>query len=145
VRRNKSTLVYEKVHKVDKKGVTMLNTMNEFVDWVQHLLDTHGLKQADIARNQNITTAAVSKLMNRQSRPGFEMCAAIAATFNLPLEEVYRQAGLLPPKPSGGIFEERATYLFNQLPEEDQQEVLDYLDYRLQKHQQRETKKGTGT
>jgi len=117
--------------------------MNEFVEWVQHLLDVRGLKQADIARNQNITTAAVSKMMNRQARPGFEMCAAIAATFNLPLEEVYRQAGLLPQKTPAGVLEERATYLFNQLPREDQQEVLDYLDYRLQKHQQRETQIGT--
>ena len=122
----------------------MLDKMDEFVEWVQNLLDTHGLKQADIARNQNITTAAVSKMMNRQARPGFEMCAAIAATFNLPLEEVYRQAGLLPPKPSAGVLEERATYLFSQLPEEDQQEVIDYLDYRLQKHQQRDPQKGTG-
>ena len=122
----------------------MLNEMDEFVEWVQHLLDARGLKQADIARNQNITTAAVSKMMNRQARPGFEMCAAIAATFNLPLEEVYRQAGLLPAKPPAGVLEERATYIFNQLPEEDQRDVLDYLDYRLQKHQQRETQKGTG-
>ena len=116
--------------------------MDEFVEWVQHLLDSRGLKQADIARNQNITTAAVSKMMNRQARPGFEMCAAIAATFNIPLEEVYRQAGLLPTKPSAGVLEERAVYIFNQLPKEDQQDVLDYLDYRLQKHQQRETQKG---
>ena len=118
--------------------------MNEFVEWVQGLLDAHGLKQADIARNQNITTAAVSKMMNRQARPGFEMCAAIAATFNLPLEEVYRQAGLLPAKPPAAILEERAVYIFNQLPKADQQEILDYLDFRLQKHQQRETQKGTG-
>ena len=118
--------------------------MNEFVEWVQSLLDAHGFRQADIARNQNITTAAVSKMMNRQARPGFEMCAAIAATFNLPLEEVYRQAGLLPVKPPTGILEERAAYIFNQLPEEDQREVLDYLGYRLQKHQQRETRKGSG-
>ena len=117
--------------------------MNEFVEWVQNQLDARGLKQADIARNQNITTAAVSKMMNRQARPGFEMCAAIAATFNLPLEEVYRRAGLLPLKPVAGILEERAAYIFNQLPEEDQQEVLDYLDYRLQKHKQRKTQKGT--
>jgi transcriptional regulator with XRE-family HTH domain len=118
--------------------------MNEFVEWVQYLLDTHGLKQADIARNQNITTAAVSKMMNRQARPGFEMCAAISATFNLPLEEVYRQAGLLPTKPNTGILEERAAYIFKQLPEEDQQEILDYLDYRLKKHKQREAQNGTG-
>ena len=119
----------------------MMDEMNEFVEWVQFLLDTHSLKQADIARNQNITTAAVSKMMNRHARPGFEMCSAIAATFNLPLEEVYRQAGLLPAKPVAGILEERAAYIFTQLPEEDQQEVLDYLDYRLQKHQQREAQR----
>ena len=118
--------------------------MNDFVEWVQHLLDTNGLKQADIARNQNITTAAVSKMMNRQARPGFDMCVAIAATFNLPLEEVYRQAGLLPAKPPTGILEERAAYIFNQLPEEDQHEILEYLDFRLQKHKQRDTQKGTG-
>lgn len=117
--------------------------MYKFVEWLLQELETRGLKQADIARNGNITTAAVSKMINNFTVPGTDMCLAIAKTLNISPEEVYRRAGLLPGNTERTILEERADYILSQLSQEDQQDILEYMEFRLQKSQRE--KKDTGT
>jgi len=78
--------------------LSMVDTLTNFVEWAQALMNQKNISQADIARTGYVTRTAVSKLFTFQVKTvGVEMCKAIAAATNIPLEIVYSKAGLLPP------------------------------------------------
>jgi|GEM_PF-1597115 len=76
----------------------MVDNLSSFIIWLQSQMNQKNITQADVARTGYVTTAAVSKLFTLQVKSvGVDMCKAIAAATNTPLETVYRKAGLLPP------------------------------------------------
>ena len=68
-----------------------------FSEWLQLELDRRGWSQSDCARSANLNRAVINKLLNGKSRPQPSTLAAIARAFKIPVETVYRAAGLLPP------------------------------------------------
>ena len=75
----------------------MVDNLSSFITWVQTQMNQKNITQADIARTGYVTTAAVSKLFTLQVKSvGVEMCKAIAAATNIPIEIVYSKAGILP-------------------------------------------------
>ena len=68
-----------------------------FSEWLQLELDRRGWSQSDCARSANLNRAVINKLLNGKSRPQPSTLAAIARAFKIPVEAVYRAAGLLPP------------------------------------------------
>ncbi|MBN1665546.1 MAG: XRE family transcriptional regulator, partial [Anaerolineales bacterium] len=121
--------------------VFMMNS-DTFSDWLQRQIDTREWSQSELARNAKINQASVSNILSEKRLPGYDFCLAIADAFNMPPEAVLRIAGLLPPVPEETALQRRVEHLFNQLSQPEQQEILDYIEYRLQKSEQR--KKGTG-
>ena len=116
----------------------IVSNTTEFVLWIESEMRKRGMNQSDVARAGNVTRSAINKVLTRSQKPGPAVCAAFAKAFDLPPEEVLRRAGLIPSAPAGhAVFEERARYLFNNLPEPDQQEVIEYMQYRLQKARQK--------
>ena len=67
-----------------------------FSEWLQSELDKRGWSQSDCARSANLNRAVINKLLNGKSRPQPATLAAIARAFKIPVETVYRAAGLLP-------------------------------------------------
>ena len=67
-----------------------------FSEWLQLELDRRGWSQSDCARSANLNRAVINKLLNGKSRPQPSTLAAIARAFKIPIETVYRAAGLLP-------------------------------------------------
>jgi transcriptional regulator with XRE-family HTH domain len=67
-----------------------------FSEWLQLELDRRGWSQSDCARSANLNRAVINKLLNGKSRPQPSTLAAIARAFKIPVEIVYRAAGLLP-------------------------------------------------
>lgn len=59
---------------------------------------------------------------------GPETCEAIAHALDLPVNEVFQAAGILPPSPEITPTIERAIYYLNQLLPEDQERVMLYLE-----------------
>lgn len=56
--------------------------------------------QADLARYANLNRAVINKLLNGKSTtPRHSTLGAIARAFKIPVERVYRIAGLLPEVP----------------------------------------------
>ena len=70
---------------------------SQFSEWLQVELDRRGWSQSDCARSANLNRAVINKLLNGKSRPQPSTLAAIARAFKIPVETVYRAAGLLPP------------------------------------------------
>src|SRR6185503_5469135 len=67
-----------------------------FSEWLQSELGKRGWSQSDCARSANLNRAVINKLLNGKSKPQPSTLAAIARAFKIPVETVYRAAGLLP-------------------------------------------------
>jgi len=67
-----------------------------FVEWLQSEMNKRGWSQSDCARAADLNRAVINKLLNGKSRPQPPTLAAIARAFKMPIETVYRAAGLLP-------------------------------------------------
>lgn len=74
-------------------------TYNKFNDWINEELAKRNWRQADLARAAGMDTATLNRILSMERRAGPESCQAIAHAFNLPPEEVFRRAGLLPYLP----------------------------------------------
>ena len=72
-----------------------------FAEWLQTEIDKHGWSQSDCARACDLNRAVINKLLNGKSNPQPVTLIAIARGFKIPVEIVYRAAGLLPPSPDG--------------------------------------------
>lgn len=69
----------------------------DFVTWLESELDKRDWSQSDLSRKGDLTTAQISRVMTRQQNAGKAFLVGVAKAFRIPLEEVYRAAGELPP------------------------------------------------
>jgi transcriptional regulator with XRE-family HTH domain len=72
-----------------------------FTEWLQTEMDKRGWSQSDSARACDLNRAVINKLLNGKCRPQPATLMAIGRGFKIPLETVYRAAGLLPPSSDG--------------------------------------------
>lgn len=69
------------------------------MEWIKKELKARGWSQNELARRAGLSSGAVSNVMTQLRQPGPDFCTGIARAFRLSPEEVFRRAGLLPPKP----------------------------------------------
>jgi transcriptional regulator with XRE-family HTH domain len=117
-------LVSYEIFSCDKFPIYMRK--ENFIDWLEKQLREREWTQADLARNGSMNQSVISNLVNGKRNPGKDVCVAIARALHLPPEEVFRRAGLLPPKPEENAIIENIKYHATQLPKEDQQDILEY-------------------
>lgn len=107
----------------------------EFREWLESEMKHRGMTQAGLVKASGLNRGMVSMLLSGERNAGRETADKIARAFNLPPENVYRIAGLIPKS-----FEEivdsnpsfRELYaIMNQLSLEDQAELLRYARFRL--------------
>lgn len=95
------------------------------------------MSSADLSRQAGISKGAISHIVNSNRKPGTDMCLGISRAFNLPPEEVYRKAGLLPSVSEETAKTNEHTYLASQLPEQEVDDLIQYARLRLQISEQR--------
>ncbi len=110
----------------------------KFSDWLLEQMRKHDWSQSDLARTSGLTRQSISYYLSDKSKQPDEFALQkIAKAFKLPLEEVYRAAGLLPPEPVETKLIRRITHLTYQLPPEEQQDILVFIKLRLRLSEQR--------
>lgn len=111
---------------------------SDFVDWLDAEVEAGRLSQADIANTGLVSRSAVSLLFSRTTKSlSFEMCEAIAVATKLPLEEIYRKAGLLPPVPTDNDeMDKRILHLIKQLPASEKEKYAKRLELETQFYEQ---------
>jgi transcriptional regulator with XRE-family HTH domain len=111
------------------KGFVVMR--NEFTLWLRAELDAQGWKQADLARATGLSSGAISNVLNGQRQPSVDFVLAVARALRVSPEDLYRRAGLLPPKPEAPTspLMNEALDVLRRLPTEKQQEALNYLRY----------------
>jgi transcriptional regulator with XRE-family HTH domain len=70
----------------------------DFVNWLNEELGKRDWSIRELARRSGISHASISQVLNRHRYPGSDFCLAIARGLQLPPEEVFRRAGILPPR-----------------------------------------------
>ncbi|MHB9130451.1 MAG: helix-turn-helix domain-containing protein [Armatimonadota bacterium] len=71
-------------------------TYEDFITWVKHELTARGWSQSELARRGGITQSHMSRVLSGERPPGQAFCRAMSRAFGVPLEQVFRQAGILP-------------------------------------------------
>ncbi|MBU0519009.1 helix-turn-helix domain-containing protein [bacterium] len=107
--------------------------MNEtFNKWLIEEMKARGWSQADLARNSGTARATISNLLNEVRNPGTELISALAEALDYPVEFVMRKAGILSPAPRETEKREELNHLFDKLPEDEKDDLLDYLHIKLE-------------
>lgn len=77
--------------------------ITDFGAWLTDEMGRRGWSQVVLSSNTGISTGQVSRILSNERNPGADSCTAIATAFGVPPDDVFRRAGLLPPKrePSG--------------------------------------------
>jgi len=75
--------------------------MSSFSEFLLKEMGSRGWRQAELSRQSKLDTAVISNLINDRRGPGPDTCKAIAKAFKMPVDTVYRAAGLLPPPGPG--------------------------------------------
>lgn len=99
-------------------------TNEEFSAWLQQEIAKRGWDQAELARRSKITPGQVSHILSGDRKPGSTACRGIARALQLPPEEVFRHAGLLPMahKTPEGI--EELQFYYREMNAEDRKRLL---------------------
>jgi transcriptional regulator with XRE-family HTH domain len=109
---------------------------NDFGIRLQQLRSEKGWSQADLARSSGLNRAVISKIESGASEPMPETLKSLASAFKMPIEQMYRLAGLLPSISREIQKEEELCYLMSLLSEEDQEDFIDLLRLKVERNQQ---------
>jgi len=70
--------------------------MNTFMEWLDKQREKHRWTRAKLARMAGVSPTIIYLIARGKRVPGSLLCNGLAEALNLPREEVYRAAGLLP-------------------------------------------------
>lgn len=97
-------------------------SMTAFADWLQTELDHRGWNQSRLAAYMGKRQQTVSAWFNDDRIPSPALCEILARTLRIPIDEVMRRAGHLPPSAeedsSPEIIPELRAVLAEMTPEE---------------------------
>jgi transcriptional regulator with XRE-family HTH domain len=105
---------------------------------LQSELDQRGWSGNQLAVRAGIDRGIISRALNRERMPSPESLKSIAGAFGYPVERIYRAAGLLPPISESNAWKERIIHLAEQLPEEEYNDLVAYIEMRIRLSKERE-------
>ncbi|HOF88610.1 MAG TPA: helix-turn-helix domain-containing protein [Armatimonadota bacterium] len=68
----------------------------DFANWLREEMACRGWDQSELTRRANLTTGVLSRILSLEREPSPKTLRAIARAFQIPSEDVFRRAGLLP-------------------------------------------------
>ena len=69
-----------------------------FIEWLNEELQKRDWSQRELARRSGLSSSSVHHVFQGRRDPGTKFCKAIAKALHIPVEDVYREANLLPPE-----------------------------------------------
>ena len=109
----------------------------DFPQWLQNQLDAKNWRVKDLAKHSHISDAAVSRVLNAQRKADTDTLLAFAEALNISPITMFRQAGKLPEGGDQASFEDWQHLLTQLLPEE-QEEVRQIMEMKIERRQKAE-------
>lgn len=100
--------------------------MESFTDWLNAELRDRGWSRSEAARRGNFSASMLDKVINGYAKPGIAFCRGISLAFGIPLEDIMRKAGILPPLPDNDTIRQVQAQL-GHLDKDDLQTVLELV------------------
>lgn len=101
-----------------------------FSEWLIAEMDRRGWSQSDLARAAGLNRQVISGYINqKRMKPDEEIVSALARALGYPPETVFRAAGLLPPVAPPDEKRERLFYMFDELTQDQQDQLLAFADF----------------
>ncbi len=100
--------------------------MEDFADFVTREMNQRGWDQSKLSRLSGITTSQMSRVINRESRPGVDFCKRLARAFEMRDVDVMRIAGLVESDPETNEYSpaiRNTIRMMKELEEKDQQDI----------------------
>lgn len=111
-----------------------------FGDWLLEKMRDRKLSQSEFARLAGLTRQAISYYTTGKSKQPDEFALQkIASALKIPPEEVYRAAGIPLSQPAENSLIKQITYLTSDLPESEQQDILEFVKLRHRLAEERGT------
>ena len=107
----------------------------DFSAWLFTELKLRDWTQADLANKSGLSQGAISKVVNKQRKPGFDFCEGLSRALKLPVETIFEAAGLLPPIAKSTAQKEQLNYLYDHLKEVGQEDLISYAHFLLEKQE----------
>ena len=104
-----------------------MGSKQEFVSFIKEELKKRNWSHAELARRSGISQAHISRVLNSDYQPGLELLNSLSTSFNLPPEQLFRLANILPERTNSNQENEELIFLFSQLNQEYKNIVLDFM------------------
>lgn len=115
------------------KWGTGSNVTNELVNYLQGVMDERHLSQRAFALYAKVASSTISRIM-RGLPADHDTLAKLADYLDLPIDSLYRMAGILPPEDNQRTAAIRLIeHLFKQLPEDDQAEIIEIARLKIER------------
>lgn len=104
---------------------------SDFPDWLLLRMQERGITQSELARRAGVSRQTISDYINRKRPyPDERILIKISDGLNIPPEEVFRAAGLLPQLPDIDMArKEIMEYKFSELTPDQQDDVIQFIEY----------------
>lgn len=109
----------------------------EFVNWINKEIEERGWSLREAARRAGISHTIISNAMSGD-QPSFETCIALAKALDYPVVMVLSLAKLIDVADIKSLQLEEWVYLFEKLPLEDQEELIEIARIKLKKANRKE-------
>jgi transcriptional regulator with XRE-family HTH domain len=104
-----------------------------FSQWLLEMLKDRAWSQAELARRSGLSRTAISDVISEKAKAGNAFCRSVASAFHVPVDDVYRAAGLLPTKPEHDEKVSEIDHIYHELDDDNRQDLLEYARSRLLK------------
>lgn len=102
------------------------------MNWLEQQLREKNWSIRELGRRSDINASDISKILSGKRKPTLETYAKISEGLELPLERIFRIAGILPDDEDiddGPLSAREIWEMSKRLSAEQRKEVLDFLDY----------------
>lgn len=128
-----ASLSSDSLTKVSERCVRMYYMATEIGDWLLVELNKRNWSQNELGRRAKISSATVSNLITGAKKPEQETLKSVAEALRVPVAEVLQKAGILPKRSGTSENAERLLYYFDQMDEDQQNDVIIYADFILRR------------
>lgn len=112
-----------------------------FLEWLDAEEKIRGYTDYEIAKRGSFSHSALSRVRTEGIPPGWAICVKIADVLKVSPITVFRKAGLLPVDGGENASLEDWSYLINQLPPDEQEEVREIVELKIERRQKQEALK----
>jgi transcriptional regulator with XRE-family HTH domain len=112
----------------------MSNQANDFIEWLDGQEKAKKLTDYEISKKGGFSHSVLSRARSGIA-PQWDVCVKIASVLEVSPITVFRKAGLLPPGSDDDVNIEDWKHLLSQLTPEDQEELRQIAEMKLNKRQ----------